>query len=90
MASKKKDPPEETEEMIAVQETVQVDPPKPKKAKKIKITKPAEKAGRKYSFNQWAVLRSKKPHHIPGLKAYCDRPTKARTLEEWDKIFETY
>ena len=53
---------------------------------------PAQKIvpGKRYTFTQWAVRRAKKPHHQPGLRAFVKNPNKARTIEEWDKLFEKY
>ncbi len=53
---------------------------------------PAQKVvpGKRYTFTQWAVRRGKKPHHQPGLRAFVKNPNKPRTIEEWDKLFETY
>lgn len=42
------------------------------------------------SFEQWARLRGVKPHHMAGMKAHCASPTKPRTKETWDSLFENY
>lgn len=53
---------------------------------------PARKAvpGKRYSFTQWAVRRAVKTRHQPGMRAFVQNPSKSRTLEEWDSLFETY
>jgi hypothetical protein len=42
------------------------------------------------SFEQWATLRGKKPHHWGGLKAHAKNALYARTLQEWDELFKNY
>lgn len=53
---------------------------------------PAQKIvpNRRYNFIQWAVRRGVKTRHQPGMRAFVKNPNKPRTIEEWDKLFETY
>ncbi len=57
---------------------------------KLEVSPPPPVPGRKYSFNQWAASRGKKPHHLAGLRAFCKTVKRARTFEDWDGVFKAY
>ncbi len=60
------------------------------KRPKLKVAPPPAVPGRKYSFNQWAASKGKKPHHLAGLRAFCKTVKRNRTFEDWDKVFKDY
>lgn len=57
---------------------------------KLEVSPPPPVPGRKHSFNQWAASRGKKPHHLAGLRAFCQTVNRARTFEDWDGVFKDY
>ena len=75
--------------MLAGQEAKDYVESKSKKPKLV-VSPPPVVPGRKYSFNQWAASRGKKPHHLAGLRAFCKSVQKKRTFEEWDEVFKGY
>ncbi len=60
------------------------------KRPKLNVSPPPAVPGRKYSFNQWAASKGKKPHHLAGLRAFCKTVKRNRTFEDWDKVFKGY
>lgn len=60
------------------------------KRPKLAVSPPPAVPGRKYSFNQWAASKGKKPHHLAGLRAFCKTVKRNRTFEDWDKVFKDY
>jgi hypothetical protein len=46
---------------------------------------------KRFTFDQWAAQKvTVKEHHKSGLKSFCKNPNKLRTMNEWDKVFESY
>lgn len=56
-----------------------------------KTAKPAsvESSGPKVPFNRWFVSKRFKSHWRRGMEAFANT-SGLRTVEEWDKLFETY
>lgn len=48
------------------------------------------KAAKRVTFDVYARRKLIKKTHIPGMRAFTKNPNVPRTLEEWDKFFESY
>lgn len=41
------------------------------------------------SFDQWAKKRKIKQHHLGGMRAFI-KGAQVRTIEDWDRLFQSY
>lgn len=66
-----------------------VAPEKPKEEKKTATPASEKSSGPKVPFNRWFTSKEFKPHWRKGMEAFINT-SGLRTVEEWDKLFETY
>lgn len=80
MAKSKSDELDMTEEAVL---------PAPKETKKVIVHK-VQRPVRRVSFEQWASLRNIKQSHKGGMRAFVPNPEIPRSIQDWDKLFESY
>ena len=91
MASKKnneKSAPSELEE-VQEEDFIEEVAPEPVAAAPVAVAAPVAKP-RVMSFTQWASLRGFRPQHLGGMRAFLKNPSQLRSVDSWDKVFETY
>ena len=81
---------EALKEAVAASEEVASEPVTEAVPQKKSVVGAVAKLEKKMDFDRYAKRKGVKASHLAGMRAFCKNPGAPRTMEQWDKVFESY